>query len=141
MFSHDTKKVLEIIKEITVYTDAEKWMKGKRCGRESMLTFQNHYDVKSEGEYRKQVDKYDLKTLFYRNETTLSFEKYVTNMKQTFNVLDNYNVPLYEEDKFRQLLDNINCPKNDFKTEVNICRYIHSDSFEKASTYLSRVIS
>ena len=55
------------------------------------------------------MDKDDLKMLFYRNETTFYFEKYVTKMKQTFNVLENYKVPLYEEDKVRQLLNNINC--------------------------------
>ena len=30
-------------------------------------------------------------------------------------MLDIYNVPLYEEDKFRHLLDNINCPENIWK--------------------------
>ena len=60
--------------------------------------------------------KEDLNRSFYRNEITFSFEKYVTNMKQTFNVLDNYNDPLYEEDKVRKLLDNINCPNNNLKT-------------------------
>ena len=64
--------------------------------------------------------KDDLKRLFYSNETTYFFEKYVTKTKQTFNLIDNYNVPLYDEEKFRQLLDNINFPNNDLKTEVNI---------------------
>ena len=45
--------------------------------------------------------KDDLKRLFYRNKITLSFKKYVRNTKQTFNVLDNDNVTLYEEDKVR----------------------------------------
>ena len=62
-----------------------------------------------------QVAKDNLKRLFYRNKTTFSFEKYVTNMKQTFNVLENYNVPLYKEDKVRQLLDNINDQKQKFE--------------------------
>ena len=61
-----------------------------------MLVLQNHYDYRSEVEFRKQVDKDNLKRLFYRDQTSFSFEKYVTKMKQTFNVLDNYNVPLYE---------------------------------------------
>ena len=34
IFSRDTKKVLAIIREITLDTDAGTWMKGKRCGRE-----------------------------------------------------------------------------------------------------------
>ena len=62
--------------------------------------------------------KDDLKRLFYRNETTFSLDKYVTKMKQTFNVLDNYNVPLYEEDKVGQILDNINCPKTIWKMRL-----------------------
>ena len=61
-----------------------------------MLALQNHYDEKSEGNCRKQVSKDDLKRLFYRSETTFSFEKYVARTRKTFNVLENYNVPLYE---------------------------------------------
>ena len=105
-----------------------------------MLALQNNYDGKSESELRKQVAKDNLERLFYRKETTFSFEKYITKTKQKFNLLENYNVPLYEEVKVRQLLDNINVPKK-IKTEVNICRSSHSSSSKTASTYLSTVIS
>ena len=106
-----------------------------------MWAVHNHYDEKSEGGLRKQVAKDDLKRLFYRNKTTFSFEKHVTDIKKSFNVLENYNVPLYEEDKVRQILDNINCPNNYLETEVNICISSHSASFDTASTYLSTVVS
>ena len=66
-----------------------------------------------------------IKRFLNSNETTFSFKKYITKMKQTFNGLENYNVPLYEEEKVRQpcqaashvrqLLDNINCPKQRFE--------------------------
>ena len=75
------------------------------------------------------------------NETTFSFDNYVTKMKQLINVLENFNISLYKDDKFMQLLDNINCPKTDLETEVNICRSSHSASFDTASTYISTVIS
>ena len=58
-----------------------------------MLALQNNYDGKSEGERRKHVDKDELKRLFYRNETTFSFNKYVTNIKQTFNVIESIIFP------------------------------------------------
>ena len=77
-----------------------------------MLKSKNHYYGKSEGERRKQVAKDDLKRFFYRNETNFYFEKYVNKTKQTFHVLNNYNVPLYEEEKVRKLLDNIHFPNN-----------------------------
>ena len=86
------------------------------------------------------MDRDDLKMLSYRKKTTLYLEKYITQMRQKFNVLDNSNVPLYEEDKIRKLLDHINSPNNYFKTEVNICRSIHSARFNTAFIYLSTVI-
>ena len=116
-------------------------MKGKRCSLEAMLAFQNHYVGKSEGERGKQVVKDDLKRLFYRNKTTFYFENYLTKINQTFNMLENCNVPLYEEDKVKQLLDHINFPNKYLKTEVNIFRSSHSASFETALTYISTVIS
>ena len=115
--------------------------KGKRCDREAMLALHNSYDGKSEVERRKQVAKDNLTSLFYSNETTSSFKKYATKTKKTFNVLENYNVPLYEEDKVRQFLNKINSSKKYLKTEANICRSSHSASFETASTYLSIIIS
>ena len=105
-----------------------------------MLELQNNYDGKSEGKQKKHVDRDDLKMLSYRKKTTLYLEKYITQMRQKFNVLDNSNVPLYEEDKIRKLLDHINSPNNYFKTEVNICRSIHSARFNTAFIYLSTVI-
>ena len=46
MFSCGTKKVLEILKVLTVDTDAETWLKGKCCDQEAMLALKNHYDGK-----------------------------------------------------------------------------------------------
>ena len=53
MFFRDTQEVLEIIKNPTVDTYDETWMKGKLFGQEAILEFQNHYAGKSEGEHRK----------------------------------------------------------------------------------------
>ena len=79
----------EILKELTVDTDAETCMKGKFCGQEAVLLLQNHYYGKSEGKRRKQVANHDIHMLFYKNETTFSFEKYVTKMKN-IHVLEHY---------------------------------------------------
>jgi hypothetical protein len=141
MFVRDTKKILGILKELTAGTDAETWMKGKKCGRQAMIALQTHYDGESEGERRKQVARADLEKLFYRNETTYSFEKYITKLKQIFNVLEKYNVPVYEEQKVQYLLDKVNCPNPELKTEVNICRSFHAASFENAATYMATVVS
>ena len=60
-----------------------------------MLSLNNQYDGKSEGEFRKQLAMDDLNRLFYINETTF-FKKYVSKMKHTFSEKDNYNVTLHK---------------------------------------------
>ena len=51
--------------------------------------------VTSEGARKKQIAREDRKKILYKNETTFTFEKYVTNIKGIFNVLEKYGVPLY----------------------------------------------
>ena len=36
----------------------------------------------------KKVARVDLKKIFYKNETTFTFEKYVTKLKGIFNMLE-----------------------------------------------------
>ena len=67
----------------------------------------------------------DLKKILYKNEATFTFEKYVTNLKGFFNVLDKYGVPLYKEQMVDHLIDHIMSPNIYLKTEVNICRSSH----------------
>ena len=43
-----------------------------------MLALKNNYDGKPEVKHRKHVAKEGLRRLFYRNETSLAFEKYIT---------------------------------------------------------------
>ena len=115
MFTRDSRKVLDILKELTLGTDAETWIKGLKCGRKAMQELQAHYDGTSEGARRKQVARVDLKKIFYKNETTFTFEKYVTNLKGIFNVLEGYGVPLYEDHMVEHLIDRIISPNTELK--------------------------
>ena len=75
----------------------------------------------SEGSQRKKVARFDLKQIFYKNETTFTFDKYITKLKGGFNVLDKYGVPLYEEYMVEYILYQITSLNSELKTEVNIC--------------------
>ena len=141
MFTRDSKKVLTLLKELTNGTPAETWMKGKRCGRDAMEALQSHYDGKAEGERRKAIARADFDNLFYKNETTFPLEKYTTKMKECHTILDKYGVPMHEEDKVHHFLDKINCPNDELKTEVNICRAQHSRTFDDSVTYMSSAVA
>ena len=141
MFKRDSKHVLQILKELTNGTQAETWMKKKTCGRLAMIALQDHYDGKAEGERRMAVAKADLTKLFYRNEATFSFEKYVTKLLNTFNILEKYQFPVYPKDKVDYLLDKIQCPDKDFQMAVNICRSKYSTDFVNASIFLQTEVA
>ena len=116
MFTIDSRKVINILKELTLGTDAEICIKVPKFGKKAIQGLQSHYDGASEGARRKQVTRADLKKIFYNNETTLTFEKYVTKLKGILNVLEKYGVPLSEEHMVEHLLDQIMEPNRALNT-------------------------
>ena len=69
-----------------------------------MQELQYHYEITLEGARRKQVAWADLTKVLYKNETTVTFEKYVTKLKRVFNVLDKYGVLIYEDQMVEHLI-------------------------------------
>ena len=116
MFTRDSKKVIDILKELNLGTDAETCIKGLTCYRKLMKELQANYYGTSEGSRRKQVDISDIKKIFYKNETTFTFEKCVTNINGFFNVLEKYGAPLYGEQMVKHILDQIMSPNTELKT-------------------------
>ena len=96
MFTRYPMKVLDIIKELSLDNNSEICIKGLKCCREDIQELQDNYYVTPQGAQRKKVDRYDLKKIFYKNETNFTFENYVTKLKGIFNVLDKYGVLIYE---------------------------------------------
>ena len=43
-YTRDSRKVLDILKELTLGTDAETWIKGLKYRRNAMQELQAHYD-------------------------------------------------------------------------------------------------
>ena len=80
-FTRYSRKVIDITKELNLGTETETCIKGLKCVRKEMYELQAHYDGTSEGARRKQVARADLKNIFYKNETTLTCEKYAAKLK------------------------------------------------------------
>ena len=57
IFTRDSRKVINIIKELSLGTDAETWIKGIKCGRNEIQELQNPYDSTPEGARRRQVSR------------------------------------------------------------------------------------
>ena len=106
-----------------------------------MQEIQSQYEGTSEGARRKQFIRADINKILYKSETTFIFEKYFTNFKGIFNVLEKYGVPLYKEQMVERLLDHIITPNTELKTEGNIFRSLQFSTFVKAYTYLYTVVT
>ena len=46
IFTRDSRKFLDVLKEMTLGTYAETWIKGVKCVRKEMQELQAHYDGK-----------------------------------------------------------------------------------------------
>ena len=55
MFVRDSRKVIDILKELTFDTDSKTWIKGIKCGIKATQDLQDHYDGISEGILRKKL--------------------------------------------------------------------------------------
>ena len=134
-FNLDSEKVLSIIKESLLDTEAESWIRNIKCGREAMKALQGHYDGPAEARNRITTANQQLEKLFYRHEFTFSFEKYVTALNGVFKTLERYDEPMYESNKVKALLDKCQNNNQEFKQSVQMCRTLHN-TFEDAVTYL-----
>ena len=64
MFTRDPRKVLNILKELTLGTDGEIWIKGLKCAIKAIQELQDHYDGNSEGAWREIFSRSGLKKIF-----------------------------------------------------------------------------
>ena len=61
-----------------------------------MQAVQKHYDGPDESRRRMEEARAKISSTFYKHEGTFTFEKFVTNLYDAFQVLEKYGEPLYE---------------------------------------------
>jgi len=84
IFTIDSKRVLTLLKELCLDTEAESWFKNAKCGREAMRALQLHYDGPDENKRRKEDAHSQLNSLFHKHEASFPFEKFITALNDSF---------------------------------------------------------
>ena len=105
-----------------------------------MQALQRHYDEVDEAKRRIDEARAKISNTFYKHEATYSFEKFATNLYDSFMILDKYEKPLYEDEKLRLLFTKCQNSHPDFKQEINICRQQY-ETFAEAVTYMKTVVT
>jgi len=77
IFNIDSKRVLTLLKELCLDTEAETWFRNIKCGRQAMKDLQVHYDGPDKSRRRKEEARAKLKTVYYKHEATFTFDKFV----------------------------------------------------------------
>ena len=140
MFTIDSARVLTLLKELCLETEAETWFRNIKCGRKAMKALQRHYDGVDESRRRMEEARAKISSTFYKHEGTFTFERFATNLYDAFQILEKYGEPLYENEKLRLLFTKSQNNHPEFKQEIIICRQQY-DTFSEAVTYLKTVIS
>ena len=129
-----------LLKELCLMTEAEPWIRNIKCGRKAMQALQKHYDGVDEAKRRIDEARAKIASAFYRHEATFTFEKFATNLYDSFMILEKYGKALYEDEKLRLLFSKCQNNHPDFKQEVNICRQQY-ETFTEAVTYMKTVVA
>ena len=140
MFTIYSERVLTLLKELCLDTEAEAWFQNIKCGGEAMKALQVHYDGPDESKRRNEEARSKFKNIYYKHEGTFTFEKFLTNYYQTLQVLEKYGTPLYEEEKLRLLFSKSQNAHPEFKQEVVICRTL-CKTFASAVIHLKTVVA
>jgi len=93
-----------------------------------------------EGKRRVEEARAKISNTFYKHEGTFSFEKFATNLYDSFQILEKYGKPLYEDEELRLLFSKSQNNHPEFKQEIIICRQQY-ETFAEAVTYLKTVVS
>ena len=136
----DSERVLTLLKELCLNTEAETWFRNIKCGRKAMQALQKHYDGADEGKRRIDEARAKISNTFYKHEATFTFKKFATNLYDSFMILEKYGKPLYEDEKLRLLFSKCQNNHPDFKQEINICRQQY-ETFAEAVTYMKTVVA
>ena len=71
MFDIDSEKVLTLLKELCLDTEAETWFRNIKCGRKAMQALQRHYDGPDESKRRMEEARAKITNTFYKHEDRL----------------------------------------------------------------------
>lgn len=110
VFQADSRKVHQLITGLVHGEAAETWIKSvarRRNGRIDFKALVDHYGGAGNKSVRIKEAEVLRRTLTYRNERSMSFEKFITNMNLMFVAYSENGETLTEDQKIRLLFEKI----------------------------------
>jgi hypothetical protein len=112
-FQADSRKVHQLITGLVHGEAAETWIKSvarRRNGRMDFRALTDHYGGAGNKSVRIKEAEVLRRTLTYKNERAMSFERFITNMNLMFVAYAENEEVISEDQKIRLLFEKINHP-------------------------------
>jgi hypothetical protein len=144
-YDQDNATVYRDLKAFNNGTSGETWItdfEATEDGRGAWLAWTNHYNGQGELSKRTQLAKTRLGNLHYKNERSMSFEHYTSQMQKYFQTLDKDPDEKYSERrKVEKLIASFKPDSSDLSSAGVIAMQQYPRDFTAACNYLSAEVS
>ena len=142
-YKDNNREVYHLFKDLLTKTDGATWFEkvADGDGRAAHLLLREHYVGEAHDMRRAAAANAKLEALFWKNEASFPFEKYLTRMNEAFKELDDAGQPMYVQQKVQLLLRSIRCDDIQVQTTMGIIRDRYLNDFDGACLTLSRTVS
>jgi hypothetical protein len=138
-YSMDNKSVYRLLKSFLVNTSGWTWIEPydtMENGCKAFLAWTSHYNGQGELSKRTAMAKARIKSLFYKNERSLSFEKVMEILSKWFSTLDKDTDERYSErQKVEKLLQCIQMPDMEVVAQKSVITSQYAYDFSGACNY------
>ena len=128
-FEDDNRAVFRLLKGYLIGSAGWAWiepMNSREDGRAAFWAWSNHYNGQGELSKRTSLAKSRVETLHYKNEQSISFEKYTELLTKCFTTLDkDPDERVSNRQKIERLLKGIKTPD----TELLACKAVISQNY------------
>ena len=144
-YSMDNKSVYRLLKSFLINTSGWTWIEPydtMENGRGAFLAWMSHYNGQGELSKRTAMAKARVKSLFYKNKCSLSFEKVMEILSKSFSTLDKDPDERYSEcQKVEKLLQCIQMPDMEVVAQKSVIASQYANDFSGACNYFSAQVS
>jgi hypothetical protein len=144
-YSMDNKSVYHLLKSFLINMSGWTWIElydTMENGRRAFLAWTSHYNGQGELSKHTATAKARVKSLFYKNECSLSFEKVMEILSKSFSTLDKDPDERYSEcQKVEKLLQCIQMPDMKVVAQKSVIASQYANDFSGASNYFSAQVS
>ena len=144
-FEEDNRKVYHLLKAFLIDTPGWAWIEHYNAtehGRGAFWAWADHYNGQGELSKRTQMAKATLQSLHYKNEWSMSFERYSELLTKVFVSLDkDLDEALSNQQKIEKLLKGINTPDTELTASKAVIMLNYPYDFTRACSYFSQQVS